>query len=211
MSNKLATVLLILLSIYVLASCTRMQSEHYVGTKEPLFKELLKFKDARQVSVWKFKDDVFYVKPLDEYSAIASTLKWDQSQDAFKIINKQLVVTKIDDHMFLNLKEDGLYTILRIAYALASSDDQLVLFSVKEDKLKEDIQTGKIKIKMSTDKDTYILDVTKKKLDTYISKNINNLFDFNAAGIITLLVEPPESLDQDEPSTHSSEKKVVGN
>ncbi len=182
----------------VLAGCTRMQSAHYPGTKEPLFEELLALDDTRQVSVWKYDDDLFYVKPLDKYSAVAATLQWNASQETFEVARRQLVITRIDDHFFLNIKEDGLYTILRMAFAHTSGNDPIVLFTVKEAKLKADMAAGKIKTKPSTDKDTYVLDVSKKTLDTYIRRQGDDLFDFDSAGTIRLLVEPQEPSGQDD-------------
>lgn len=201
------TIVLILgLVLAVTTACSRMQSAHYPGTKEPLFEELLALDDARQVSVWKYDDDLFYVKPVDKSSAIAATLQWDASQETFQVVSRQLLITRIDDHLFLNIKEDGLYTILRMAFAHTSDNDPIVLFTVKEAKLKADMAAGKIKTKPSTDKDTYVLDVSKKTLDTYIRRQGDDLFDFDSAGTIRLLVEPQEPPDQGDAASESGSK-----
>ena len=201
------TIALILgLVLAVTAACSRMQSAHYPGTKEPLFEELLALDDARQVSVWKYDDDLFYVKPMDKHSAVAATLQWNPSQETFQVVSRQLVITRIDDHLFLNIKEDGLYTILRMAFAHTSGNDPIVLFTVKEAKLKADMAAGKIKTKPSTDKETYVLDVSKKTLDTYIRRQGDDLFDFDSAGTIRLLVEPQEASGQGDAASESGNK-----
>lgn len=194
------------LVLAVTTACSRMQSAHYPGTKEPLFEELLTLDDARQVSVWKYDDDLFYVKPVDKYSAVAATLQWNPSQETFQVVSRQLVITRIDDHLFLNIKEDGLYTILRMAFAHTSGNDPIVLFTVKEAKLKADMAAGKIKTKPSTDKETYVLDVSKKTLDTYIRRQGDDLFDFDSAGTIRLLVEPQEASGQGDAASESGNK-----
>jgi|GEM_PF-1767595 len=192
--------LIIGLVLAVTAACSRMQSAHYPGTKEPLFEELLALDDARQVSVWKYDDDLFYVKPLDKYSAVAASLQWNAAQEAFELVSRQLVITRIDDHLFLNIKEGGLYTILRMAFAHTSGNDPIVLFTVKEAKLKADMAAGKIKTKPSADKDTFVLDMDKKALDTYIRRQGDDLFAFDSAGTIRLLVEPQEPSGRDDAS-----------
>lgn len=204
--KRLAIGSALFLSLFGLVSCTRMQSAHYVGTKEPIFTALLKLDGGKQVSVWKYDDDVFYVKPVGPASAVASTLQWNAGKGTFDITSRKLVVTDLDDHLFMNIQEDGVYTILRMAFSHTSPETSLILFSVNKDKLKQDIGSGKLQVKPSADKDTYVLEGTKQELDAYVGANMTELFDFDTGGIVTMLVTPKEPLGEGMPPTETGKE-----
>ncbi len=202
MLRRITILFILLLSIPALFACSRMQSVHYVGEKNPMFKEM-----PNAVGIWKHDDEVFHVKALDDFTAVASTLKWDKDRATFKTDSREIMITKLNDHTFLNVKEGGLYTILRMGY---SFDDHLVLYTVRDEKIEEDIRKGTIKVRKSDDKNTYILDLSKKELDAYISANMNELFDFDNVGIITPIKMPEEetATAQDKPKPETGKQKT---
>ncbi|MEA3346863.1 MAG: hypothetical protein U9Q21_02100 [Candidatus Auribacterota bacterium] len=165
----------VIISLF-LTSCASLKSKHYVGIKEPIEKE-----DLEEESIWQFEDKVFYVRALDPATAIASSLKWDDSKKEYKIITTQVVLTKLDEHLFLNLKgeKEDLYTILRLT---GSMDGTMIIFTVDDEEIEKHIKEGKVKaIKKG---DNFILELTKEELDSYVRENLNNLFDYDIAGII---------------------------
>lgn len=170
----------VLLTIFLLMfSCAAIKSVHYVGEKESIFNG-----SSKKISIWTYEKQVIYLKPIDDYTAIASTLEWDKSKMLFSASNAHILITTLGDHKFLNIKEDSLYTILKL---VPSSDGHFVLFTINEDSIKKDIEESRIKIKDRKNFD-YNLDLSKEELDNYISENINSLFDYTVAGVIIPII-----------------------
>jgi hypothetical protein len=164
----------------LLASCTTLKSEHYVGTKETI-----PVQEIKKETIWQYEDAVYYVRVLDSLNAIASTLEWDENNKRYQVQTFEVVVTSLGDDKFLNIKgEDRLYTILRMAGAM---DGTIVFFTVNEEQINEDIRRGIVK---ATKKNSeFILEMRKAELDQYIAKNIDHLFNVRSPGIIKPLVE----------------------
>ena len=158
-------------------SCTSMKCKHYVGEREHVSE-----KELSKKSVWQWGDGVLYVQVVNTNSLIVSSVEWDEENSKHTIDSRQMVLSKLDDVMFLNIQEDGLYTILRI---LPADEDSIVLLTVDDDKLEEDIEKGRIK--GETKKGDIILDCSKKELDAYIKDNIQTLFSLDGAGVARLI------------------------
>ncbi|MCP3898755.1 MAG: hypothetical protein GY707_03365 [Desulfobacteraceae bacterium] len=170
----------------ILMSCSSLKSEHYVGEKLPIH-ELL-----QKESIWQFKDTVFYVRTggdSHEFVTTATALQWNELKNKYDIKTSKIVLTKlpnkdvdVDDSRFLNLKndKDDLYTILRLIPA--NNDKDLIIFTVNDNVIEKHIKEGKVKaVEKSKD---FILKLTKEELDNYIKENLNEIFDYSAAGII---------------------------
>lgn len=162
-----------------ISSCAKLKSYHYVGEKEKIPTDELKTE-----TIWQYEDDVFYVRILDSLNVIVSSLEWDKSIQGYKVINYDVVFTKLGDDSFLNIKEaDGYYNILRMA---GSEDGTIVFFTANEKQLEKDMKQGVIKATKSESE--FILDIKKQDLDKYVSENINRLFKVKTPGIIKPLV-----------------------
>lgn len=174
--------------VLLLVSCTQMRSEYYVGEKEPVFEE---YED--DVSVWKRESKVFYVKPIDSYRAVVSSLNWNQELKKFDQVESELIISKLGEYFFLNLKRDGLFTIVRLTGTL---DGQFVIFEASSEKLKSDVNTGRISILENDDSHVFDLKMSKKELDIYVEENIVELFELTNVAVISPLVPPKEKSSQ---------------
>ena len=158
-------------------SCSSLKCKHFPGKQE-----MITEKKLSDDSVWKFGEMVYHVKVAECNRVVASWVEWDDKAEKHKMDSFPVVVSKLDDTMFLNLKVDQFYTILR---AIPSGDDSIILLTIDDDKLEADIEKGIIK---GTKKDgDYILDCTKQDLENYIKANLNTLFSLEAAGILKLI------------------------
>lgn len=158
-------------------ACTSMKSKHFVGQKQ-----ILTEKELSQESVWKMGNDVFFVRRLNDNTLIVSLMDWDKKTQAYSVASYPLVVSKLGEYTFLNIKDGDLYTILRL---VGGESDAVVLLSVDKDKLETDIEAGKIKA--HKDDHAFICSGSKVDLDHYIQTNINTLFSLEAVGIATLI------------------------
>ena len=176
MIKMISTVKIILLSA-VLTSCSSLKSQYYVGEKMPISEE-----ELSKESVWKFGDDVFHVQQVDTNTLIASTIEWDKENQKHTVSTRQLVLSELGDVIFLNIKEDNLYTILRL---VGGDDGSLVLLTVDSDKVEKDIAEGNIKAE-KIDHDI-ITNCSKKELDQYVLENIQTLFSLDSACVGKLI------------------------
>ncbi len=162
-----------------LVSCSSLKSEHYVGELASFANEKVK-----DVSVWEFDDEIFFVNVVDSSTLVASTMEWNETKKEHVIIRREIILTELkeDPHAyFLNLKEgnENLYTILLLAPTLNERD--YLVHTINKDTIKKHIKEGKIKaVKQGGD---FILNLSKEELDQYISKNFYTLFS-SGAGII---------------------------
>lgn len=162
--------------IVSLTSCASLKSKYYVGEIEPIDEE-----EMIEESIWQYNDKVFFLRAIDSTTVIASSLDWRESEKAYKVITSQVVITTLDEHLFLNLKEEkeDLYTILRL---IPSMDGEMVILTVDKEKIEKHIKEGRVKATKAGD--DFILNLTKKELDVYIRENLNDLFDYDVAGVI---------------------------
>jgi hypothetical protein len=153
-----------------------MKSKYYVGQKEPI-----DGKDIEKDSIWQVMDNVFYLRVIDPETLKASTLEWNASRNRYETKTFEVVLTKLDEHFFLNLKKENeeLYIILR----MSASPQGMALFTVKDKKIEKDMKEGKLKA-LKKGKYDFILQLTKEELDNYVRQNMNELFDYDSPGII---------------------------
>jgi hypothetical protein len=168
----------------VCTSCSTLKSPHFVGAKEP-FGE----KDLASETVWTQGDDVYFLKRLDSNTLVAATMEWDAKKNDFAVRSFPIIVTKLGDHLFLNVKEDDLYSIFRVATA-CDDEPSLLLFTIDPDKLRKDVAEGKIQAR--EEGDDIILECTKEEQDAYILENINTVFHMDGASIVRQISKQKE-------------------
>jgi hypothetical protein len=154
-----------------------MKSHHIVGIEQVLTE-----KDLSQESVWKMGHDVFFVRRMDDNTFIAASMDWHKNTQTYSVVSYPLVVSKLGEYTFLNIKEGGLFTILRLVGAEGGA---VVLLSVDSDKIETDMEAGLIKA--HRDDHAFILSGSKAELDRYIETNIDTLFSLEAVGIVELI------------------------
>ena len=158
-------------------SCTSLKCKHFPGTQE-----MVDEKQLSSESIWKLGEAVYHVKVANSNRVVASYVKWDDKTDKHRLKSFPVIISKMDDTLFLNVKTDEFYTILQLTPA---GDESIVLLTIDHDKVEKDIEKGIIK---GSKKDgDYILDCTKQELESYIKTNINTLFSLNGAGVLKLI------------------------
>ena len=158
-------------------SCSTLKSPHYVGEQEPMSE-----KDLADITVWENGDDVFFVKRVDSNTLVAATLEWDGDINNFTVRSFPFIVSALGDHMFLNVREGDLYSIFRVAGACSDDEPIFALFTIDDDKMKQDIADGKIKARK--EKDDIIMECTKEEQDAFIMENIDKVFHMDGASIV---------------------------
>jgi hypothetical protein len=159
-----------------MASCASLKSKHYVGEKESGAE-----KDLKKETIWQFQEKVYYVRAIDPQTLIASTLEWNDEKKKYEVKTSQIVISKLNENLFLNLKpeKEDLYTILRLS---PSTDKIMAIFTVDSDIIQKHMKEGRVKaVKKGDD---FILELSKEQLDKYVQENINDLFNYKNAGII---------------------------
>lgn len=159
------------------ASCASLKCKHFPGTQE-----LITEKELSSKSVWKYGDEIYHVQVASSNKVVASSVTWDDETGKHKLESFEVVPSKLDDTMFLNLLHGNLYTILRV---LPAGDESLVLLTIDSDKVEEDIEKGRIK--GSGKRGEFTLDCSKKELEEYIKANLNTLFALDGAGVLELI------------------------
>lgn len=167
-----------LLAICLLsASCSSLKSSYYVGEQQPISNI-----DLTTNSVWQIEDVVYFVRVIDPNTVVTSSVKWDQDALKHTLSTYPLVLSKLGDTLFLNVKRDDLYTILRM---IPSVDDSFVLLTIDSDKMEADIAAGKIKARKEGS--DIITDCSKEELDQYVKDNLATLFDLNVSSVAKLI------------------------
>ena len=177
--TKIATKLIAFAIISLFAvSCTSLKCKNYVGTKESIEES-----DLNTESIWQFNDTIFFVRVVDQ-SVTVSGLEWDDSKKEYQVRKSNVILSKLDEHHFLNFMDDkdNLYTILR---ASSLTDNTIAVFTVNKEIIQRHIKEGKLKA--TKKEDSFILDLTKEELDNYIRNNLNDLFDYDAGGLLKQL------------------------
>ena len=167
----------IVFCLSTLLSCTSMKSHHIVGLEQVLTE-----KDLSQESVWKMGRDVFFVRRMADNTLIAASMDWHKNTQTYSVVSYPLVVSKLGEYTFLNIKEGDLFTILRLVGAEGGA---VVLLSVDSDKIETDREAGLIKA--HRDDHAFIISGSKAEFDRYIETNIDTLFSLEAVGIVELI------------------------
>ena len=158
-------------------SCASLKCKHFPGTQQMVTEKELSTK-----SVWKYGDEIYHVQVVSSNKVVATGVGWDRDVDSHYLEPFEVVASKLDDTLFLNVKKEGMYTILRVVPAGKNS---MVLLTIDTDKVMSDFEQNKIK--GSKEGGDYTLDCTKKELDEYIKANLNTLFSLEAAGVLELI------------------------
>jgi hypothetical protein len=159
------------------ASCSTLKSPHYVGEQEPA-----REKDLADITVWQQDEDVYFVKRVASNTLVAATLEWDDKSNDFTVRSFPFIVSELDDHLFLNVKDGDLYSIFRVAGAGGDDDPAFVLFTIDDDSMIKDMADGKIKARKAGD--DIIMECTKEEQDAYILENIYTMFHTDGACIV---------------------------
>jgi len=162
---------------FLSASCASLKSPYFVGEQQPI-----EDKDLNTDSVWQIADTKYFVRVVDSNTVVASSVEWDKDSQKHTLSTSPLVLTKLGDTLFLNVKKDGLYTILRM---IPSADGSMVLLTIDSDKIKSEIAEGKIKA--HKDGSDIITDCSKEELDQYVKDNLPTLFDLNNSSVAKLI------------------------
>ena len=168
----------LLTTCFLSSSCSSLKSPYYVGEKQPI-----KDKELSTESVWQAGDAVYFVRMIDTNTVIASTVEWDKATQKHTLSTGQLVLSKLGDTFFLNVKNDDLYTILRM---IPSADNSWILLTIDSGKVEADIAEGKIKAHKDGNS-SIITDCSKEELDQYVKDNLQTLFDLNISSVAKLI------------------------
>lgn len=166
----------VLMCLFLMSCGTTLKSNHYVGIQEPVDE-----KELNKETIWTFQDEIFYVRAVDPNKIMASSLSWDSSENEYKVVTFQVVLTSLDKYTFLNLKDENSasYSIYRV---IPSTDGALVVFTADKGNMKRHADEGKIK---AIERDnSFIIESTKEDLDDYVLNNVNEIFDYSRAHII---------------------------
>lgn len=163
----------ILAGAMLLSSCSELRSPHYVGEPVEMDEE-----DPSHESIWMLGESVYYIRRTSSNTLVAATLEWDQKNGDYTAKSFPLVITTLDDHIFLNINNGDDYTILRLACAC---DESFMLFTVDPEMMKKAIADGTVKA--HTEGDHIIMDGTKAEQDEFIANHINTLFSMDCGSI----------------------------
>ena len=183
MNNRTLTTAGMLALSIGLSSCSELRSPHYVGTIKSMDKG-----DIGCSSIWKMADEVYYVRCLNSTSCVAATLEWNKNMGEFTVNSFPIIISELDDHLFLNVNNGDYYTILRLACAF---DDAIVLFTIDKDKMAQDVADGEIKAHV--DGDHIYMDCSKHEQDEYISRHMNSMFPMDQGRVVQLISEEKEN------------------
>jgi hypothetical protein len=164
-------------ALLVLCSCSTIVSPHYVGKPAPVFSADLVER------AWYVGGHVWHVKPISKHEAIASTLSWHHGDELFEQTVIKLLATRLDEGMFLNIKQGENYAVYRLLPAFAVGCE-FALIGINPKKVSQDIADGKIEGEPRVDWfDAFTLNVEKRDLDRYVKENLNTLFDVERLSI----------------------------
>lgn len=175
---KIISIVCSLILTVILTSCSSLQSPYIVGEEITFLED-----EVGEETVWKIEDEIYHVRIVDTNSLVATIVEWDSDKKAHTLKTEEIIVSHLDDYMFLNVKIDDLYNI---HYVVPSDGDRVLLFySIDTDGLKKHISKGVIE----TDKDsgTYKLDGSKEEIDRFIIKNFRSIFDPSQATVAHLI------------------------
>jgi hypothetical protein len=177
MMMKLTSIAVAALICLLGSSCATLKSRHFPGTQEMITENQLSAE-----SVWKYGEGIYHVKVVSSNEVVASSVKWCEETCSHKVESLDVIASKLEDTLFLNVKSEELYTILRVVPAGKSS---IVLLTVNREKIGADLDKGVIK--GTKDGGSFILECSKRELDDYIRANLDSLFSLEAAGVLELI------------------------
>lgn len=156
------------LAVSLLVSCSALQSSDIVGERKTFSEE-----EVGSESVWKIEDQLYYVRVASANRLVASTVKWDKDRQAHKLETEEIVLSRLGDDQFLNLKIEDLY---HIHYMVPSDDGRVLLFyGINPDALNKHLGRGVVK--RDARQDVYTLEGTKEEVDQFIRAHIKSIYD----------------------------------
>ncbi len=177
MIKKLAAVTAATLISLLGSSCASLQCRHFPGTQVMITGERL-----TENSVWKYGEGIYHLRVVSSNEVVASSVKWSEDTNTHRMESMEVVASKLDDTLFLNVRNGDLFTILRVVPAGKRS---LVLLTVDREKIGGDLDKGVIT--GAKEGGSYTLECSKQELDEYIRANLGTLFSLEAAGILELI------------------------
>lgn len=162
-----------------LMSCSELRSPHYVGEIVDIPKG-----DLGDESIWIVDEDTYTIRRTGSNTFVAATMVWNGKTDSYQAVTSPIVLSELDKHLFLQLKDGDEYIILRAACSL---DESIVLFTINEGAIAEDIAAGHIAARK--DKDNIIMECSKDEQDEYIQNNIDRIFSYDSARVARKIYE----------------------
>ena len=178
MMNKILMIISALVLSMLLASCSPVESPYIIGERT-VFSE----NEIGSESVWEIKDQIFHVKIINSNEVVATEVDWDPEERVHKMETHDIIVTELDDHLFLNIRndEEGLYYIHRI---VRSDKHSIVFYSFDEEEIEKHISSGKVHNR--TDGGV-VLKGTKEEIDKFIIENIRTIYDLDSVIVAKLI------------------------
>lgn len=176
--KKMLSSFLLIVMVAGLCSCASLKSKYYPG-KVAVEKGLI---GKKMLCI--FGDAAFNVNVLSCDDIVMARLEWDDQKKEFKAVNNKAVLSELGKgYLFLNiLGDDGLYTILKCT----PREKWIVVYTIKEEKIKKDIESGRIKATVNDKDSKYVLDLSKEELDKYLEENVDTLFDYNNPMVVNI-------------------------
>lgn len=156
------------LAVSLLVSCSALQSPEIVGERKAFAED-----EVGNESVWKIEDQIYYVRVAATNRLVASIVEWDKDRQTHKLETEEIVLSRLGDDQFLNLKIEDLY---HIHYLVPSDDGRVLLFyGINPDALNKHLGRGVVKT--DARHDVYTLEGTKEEIDQFIRANIKSMYD----------------------------------
>ena len=158
-----------ILTSLLLTACSTLQSPFYIGERVPFEAD-----DVGNETVWKVNDDLYHVRIVNTNLIVAASLKWDEPTGSFQKKTQEVVVSKLNETLFVNLRKNDLYTVLRAT----PSDEFIVFYTAEDAEIKKHLGTRCIE--SAEGDDTYVLQGTKKEIDAFVTEHLHVLFSQDA-------------------------------
>lgn len=179
MKSKIIRSLWALVLCTGLISCSTLHSPYYVGEISDISEE-----DLAEESIWVMDEDTYTIRRTGSNSFVAATMEWNSNTKEYNAHTSPILLTELDDHLFLNIQDDDGYLIIR---AVCSLDESLVLFTIDKDKIEQDIKSKKLKAR--EDGDHIFMECSKEEQDEYIRNNIETMFSYECARVARMVYE----------------------
>jgi hypothetical protein len=164
---KTISIVFYLVFAFILTSCSPLRSPHYIGDQVE-FSE----KEIGRVSTWEIEGLTYHAKIKSSNQVVVASVTWDQKKEEFVMSTEDLVISALDDQLFINVKYDDSYGIIHVTKV---KDDYLISHSVDTAFLKKQIPSGKVKT--GGDDSSFILTGTKEEIDKFMRENMNQVFN----------------------------------
>lgn len=185
----------ILLSLYLslfLAGCTTVITKEPIGDVINIEKELLNEENSKhQVDGAWNGDTILFTKVLDDGKTIKfATILWDKEKNDFVIDSQEILLSKLNEKIYINQKAQNEYHIAAMGFALSESEnnelmDILVFYpdgDLFKKAIKEKTLKGKIEKIKSGGTNIYIQS-NSEELNSFIENNHGKLFDFETPSV----------------------------